>query len=388
MQEEKEGSMKVLRHMAIGMLVAVAAMAMLAAACGGAVSAPAATSAPAKPAAAPTVVAGSEASKPAAAGQAVTPTFQLKMTHHEPEGSKVNAVFNKWADAINQKTNGQVKIQVYPGEVLAKGTDAVSAVSTGIADIGWAIVAFFPGQFPLTEVYNLPVTGVTSSKSGGLALWDLYQSNPEMQKEWSNLKLLGFTSSGTQWISTSKKPVRTIDDVKGLKLRIAGWGGTEFLKGLNASPIAMAPPDMYESLSKGILDGIVFDWQGINSSRLYEVVSYSATMPVILQPQAVIMNPNKWKALPPDIQQVFTDYGGKWLAENAGTGAFDAADQEGLDNFKKINKEVITFSAEEKVKWQAASKPVWAAWVQNVKAKGLDGQKALDQLQEAIAKNK
>ncbi|HEX2987789.1 MAG TPA: TRAP transporter substrate-binding protein DctP, partial [Chloroflexota bacterium] len=236
--------------------------------------------------------------------------------------------------------------------------------------------------------YTLPVTGITTSKWGALSMWDLYQGNADIQTEGESVKLLGFTSSGTQWISTAKKPVRTIDDVKGLKLRIAGWGGTEYLKSLNASPIAMAPPDMYESLSKGILDGIVFDWQGINSSRLYEVVSYASTMPVVMQPQAIMMNQAKWKALPPDIQKVFTDMSGKWLAETGGNEAFDAADQEGIDNFKKLNKEIITYSPEEKAKWQEAAKPIWAAWVKNVKDKGLDGQKALDGLQAAIAKNK
>jgi TRAP-type C4-dicarboxylate transport system substrate-binding protein len=230
--------------------------------------------------------------------------------------------------------------------------------------------------------------GAATSKGGALSMWDLYQGNPDIQKEWESVKLLGFTSSGTQWISTSKKPVRTIDDAKGLKLRIAGWGGTEYLKSLSASPIAMAPPDMYESLSKGILDGIVFDWQGINSSRLYEVLSYASTMPVVMQPQAIMMNQSKWKALPPDIQKVFTDMSGKWLAETGGNEAFDAADQEGIDNFKKLNKEIIIYSPEEKAKWLEAAKPIWAAWVKNVKDKGLDGQKALDQLQAAIAKNK
>ncbi|MHB1161147.1 MAG: TRAP transporter substrate-binding protein [Chloroflexota bacterium] len=384
------------RRLPLGLLAVVLGVGLLATACGGAVSTPQPTSAPPKPAAAEPTKPAAEAAKPAAeapkptaaAQQAATPTYQFKMSHHEPATAKLHLAFEKWANTINQKTNGQVKITIYPGETLAKGRDIVSATQSGITDIGWTIVAFFPGQFPLTEVYQLPVLGVNSSKQGGKALWDVVSANPDIQKEWGNFKLLGFTSSGTQWISTAKKPVRTIDDVKGMKLRVAGWGGTELFKGLGASPINMPPPEMYEALSKGILDGIVFDWQGINSSRLYEVLNYASPMPIILQPQALIMNQNKWKALPPDIQKVFDEFGGKYYAETVGAEGFDSADPEGEANFKKLNKEIINFGPAEVEKWRNAVKPVWKAWVDSVKGKGLDGQKPLDQLLEAISKNK
>ena len=354
---------------------------LLAAGCGGS-AAPAATAAPTKaPAAASTSApaAGAATSQPA-----VAPTYTLKFTHHEPANSKFAVAIDKWANEVNQKTGGKVKIQTYPAETLAKGTDAFPAVQNGIADMGWVIVAFFPGRFPLTEAYSMPVLGVKSSSTGAQALWDLYSQNQEVQKEWSAVHLVGFTSSGPQFIATSKKPVRTMDDVKGLKLRVAGFGGTALFKNLGASPINMAPPDFYDSLSKGVLDGIVFDWQGINSSRLYEVLNYASTMPVIMQPQAVIMNSAKWNSLPPDIQKVITDLGGKYLGKFVGTDAFDAADAEGVDNFKKLNKEIITFSADEQKKWSDAAKPVWKDWVASVQGKG-DGQKALDQLVAAIA---
>lgn len=99
------------------------------------------------------------------------------------------------------------------------------------------------------------------------------------------------------------------------------------------------------------------------------------------------MKKDKWNSLPPDVQKVFNDEGGKYLGEMAATGAFDMADQQGVDNFKKLNKQVITFSPDEVQKWTDAAKPVWAKWVDSAKAKG-DSQKALDETLAAIAKNK
>jgi TRAP-type C4-dicarboxylate transport system substrate-binding protein len=91
--------------------------------------------------------------------------------------------------------------------------------------------------------------------------------------------------------------------------------------------------------------------------------------------------------LPPDVQKVLDEMGGKFGAQMLG-GSFDEADPIGEANFAKLGKEVIKFSTDEQAKWQAAAKPIWAGWVDLMKSKGLDGQAALDQIQQAIAKNK
>jgi len=326
---------------------------------------------------------------PVAWGAAPAPTtvINLKFSHHEPPTGRTGLAFQKWADMVGEKTDGKVKIQVYAAQTLGKGADSYAMVQSGIADIAWAMVGFFPGQFPLTEVYNLPMLGVPSGKIGASALWDYYQGSPAVQKEWANVKVLTTFSSGVQFVSTAKKPVRGLQDVKGQKIRVTAWGATNFIKSMGGSPIAMSPPEMFDAISKGVLDGIVFDWQGIQSSRLYEVLGYATYQPLVQVPQFLIMNPNRWKGLPPDVQKVFEEMGGKFGAQMLG-GAFDEADPIGVENFTKLGKEVIKLSADEQAKWQAAANPIWAEWVAQVKGKGLDGQSALDQVQQAIAKNK
>jgi TRAP-type C4-dicarboxylate transport system substrate-binding protein len=288
---------------------------------------------------------------------------------------------------VGEKTNGRVKIQVFAAQTLGKGPDSYAMVQNGIADIAWLMVGFFPGQFPLTEVYNLPMLGIPSGKAGASALWDYYQSSPAVQKEWASVKVLTTFSSGMQFVNTAKKPVRSLQDIKGQKIRVTGWGTTNFIRSLGGNPIAMSPPEMYDGISKGVIDGMVFDWQGIQSSRLYEVLNYATYTPLVQVPQILAMNPDRWKSLPADIQKVFEEMGGKFGAQMLG-GGFDEADPVGEENFKKLGKEVIKLSADEQAKWQAAAKPIWAGWVDQVKGKGLDGQAALEQIQKAIAKNK
>ena len=375
----------------LGMVAAIAITSLVLACSTPTTTAP--TTAPAKSAAEPTKAAApaQAAAQPTAAPAAkpAGPTINLRFSHHDPSTGLLHPLFVDWGNQIGQKTNGQVSIKVYDSETLAKAREVVTAVQTGVADIGWVIVSFFTGQFPLTEVYNLPIMGQQKSSIGAQAMWDLFQASPDIQKEWSSLKVLAFTSSGPQWIGTSKKPVRTIDDVKGLKIRIAGWGGTELLKVLGASPINMAPNEMYEATSKGTIDGVVFDWMGGDGFKMHEVLNYASTFPIVFQAQVVIMNKQKWDSLPPDVQKVFNDLSGGAMGKAIGVGAFDKADDLFETRFKNTpGKEVITFSAEEQAKWQNAAKPIWTAWVNDVKGKGLDGQKAIDQLQAAIAKYK
>ncbi|WP_338824100.1 Solute-binding protein [Moorella humiferrea] len=314
--------------------------------------------------------------------------INLKLHHHEPPGSRLNQALLKWADEVNQRTGGRVKITLFPGEALGKGKDTYSIVTNGIADIGWLPTALMPGKFPLTEVANLPLLGINSSKNGAKIMWELYQTNQEVQKEYSEVKLLSIFCSGYQLIGTAKKPVNKLEDLKGLKLRTGGYGMTEFLKLMGGSPMNIPPPELYESIEKGVLDGFIFDWQGINSNRLYEVINYAVDVSVAVIPQVFIMNKQKWDSLPPDIQKIFDELSGVYVAELVGEQAYDAANQEGRDYMQKRNKQVRRLTPEEEKQWQEAAKPVWDKWVAEQKAKGLDGQKALDQILQLVAKYK
>ncbi len=322
-----------------------------------------------------------------AAAPAPSTVINLKFSHHEPPAGRIGQGFQRWADMVGEKTNGKVKIQVFPAQTLGKAPDSYPMVQNGIADIAWLSTSFYAGQFPLTEVYNLPMLGVPTAKAGAAALWEFYQGSPAVQKEWSSVKVLVTFSTGMQFVNTAKKPVRTLEDIKGQKIRVAGWGTTNFIRSVGGNPIFVSPPELYDGVSKGVLDGMVFDWQGIQSGRLYEVLSYATYSPVAQIPQLLIMNLDRWKSLPPDIQKAFEEMGGKFGAQMLGA-AFDEADPIGEENFKKLGKEVIKLPADEVARWQAAAKPIWAEWATQMKGKGLDGQAALEQIQQAIAKNK
>ncbi len=334
------------------------------------------SSAPAAPTSAP---AASGAAAPAAKG----PAIELKMSHHEPATGPLGQAYQKWADGIGQKSGGRLKITVFPSETLGKANDAYNDVTGGVADIAWVIPTFTPGQFPLSEMFNMPMIGIENSGMGSKVTWEWYTTNPVMQKEWSNVKVLTGFCNGVFVLGT-KKPVRKLEDANGLKLRASGFGGTNFTKAINASPVNVNPPDIYESMSKGVLDGYFWDWQAIASNRLYEVSSYWVDMTIWNGYNTLVMNKAKWDSLPQDLQKLLDDNSGGNLAQTLSQ-AFDGAKPAAADLIAKAKGEIVTFSPDEQARWKALAKPVWSAWVESVKGK-LDGQAELDKLLAIVQK--
>jgi len=245
----------------------------------------------------------------------------------------------------------------------------------------------------LTEVIQLPfmalaqgkVNGETysSGKVNSLILWTLYKEFPEMQAEWSEVKLLYLWSSSTSFISTVDKSVSNQMDVMGLKLRALPGGETEALKMLGASPVSMPIPEVYEASQRGVLDGMSTVWAQIASQRFYEVFNYYTPMAIVGNPMAVPMNLNTWNSLPADIQDAIWSISGLDGALFAGDTAWGFGERdaafEGMKEAGKVMREV-SMGIGEYDRWKAiAGEPLWKEWIADMEAKGLPGQKLFDE---------
>jgi TRAP-type C4-dicarboxylate transport system substrate-binding protein len=321
------------------------------------------------------------------------PVIELRFGHQNPPTGRLTVKsINVWAKNVEEATKGRVKITLYPAESLFKGMEAWEAVTGGTTDIGWTIMGYFTGRFPLTSVMALPFLSLVSGKvdgkvrSGGAInsriLQELYDTLPEMQAEWKEVKVMTMLCSDPSVLFTAKKPVRNMNDAKGLKLREAGSYPLEMWKLLGASPVTMGMPEAYDSLSKGVLDGMNTTWSAIATFKLYEVLKYWSDVGTVASTQMTVMNLKTWNSLPPDIQQAIMSVSGVKGAELFGDGGwgFDVK-EEMLADATKAGKpmERVELDAGEYEKWkEVAGKPLWSKWVDEMKAKGLNGQKVLD----------
>lgn len=247
--------------------------------------------------------------------------WNLRYATDAPSGPMVDRQL-AWADRVDKATNGRVKVRIYAGATLCQGKDTLAAVKGGVTDFGQAITGYWPGGYPLTEVILLPFAG-KSGEINSLTLWQLYQEFPAIQAEYADVKLIGLMASESYPLATTKKPVRNLEDIKGLKIRAAGGPPTDLTKTLGAVPVTIAMPDTYLSLQKGVVDGLWFSYSSINAFRFHEVTKYVTDVPTSPTVQWLILNLNVWNSFPPDIQNQVMTLGGETFAREWGRDHWD-----------------------------------------------------------------
>ena len=236
----------------------------------------------------------------------------------------------------------------------------------------------------MTEVFDLPL-GFPSGWVATHVSSDFYEKFRPV--EWDGVHLLYINTSGPLVLQTISKPVRTLADLKGLKIRGAGRM-TETLRSLGAIPMPLEMPDVYEALRRAVIDGIMVDLSTLKYWKFAELVSY--VTPTWQLGTGItfycVMNKNKWNALPADIQKIFTETAAEareWQAS-----LWNEMDIEGRDVFKAKGGQILALSDAEAMKWIKAVEPVIAAYKKEMVSQGFkasDVDKWIDFIKERIA---
>lgn len=222
-----------------------------------------------------------------------------------PPSGGSSRTLDEMAKLIGTRSNGLVKIDAYWAQSLSPVTQIVNSTSTGIADIGAVAPAQEPGKLPLSMVGQLPGFG-TDWWALSMAFWDLMNQEP-LLSEYKQHNLLPFSVNFvSDYYLIANKPIRSVADLKGKKIQAAGFF-TKTLSALGAVPLAMTPPEQYEGLQKGIIDGNLAGYAPIGDFKFYEVAKYITTFPFGGRVQPVLINKNSWNKLPADVQKIITD---------------------------------------------------------------------------------
>ncbi|MDP2916498.1 MAG: TRAP transporter substrate-binding protein [Dehalococcoidia bacterium] len=332
--------------------------------------------------------------------------IELRFAHFQPPTNYASTRYlAPWAKKVEEATGGKVKVTVYAGGTLAKETETLTAVQFGVADIGLLVDAYAKGSFPLGEVNSLPFIGLLSGKQDGKTLspglvnslisWELYEKVPELQAEHANLKVkcLFVHTTIPASLVTAKKPVRNLKDLQGLKVRTLPGSQTETMKALGAAPSTLPIPEVYEAAQRGVLDGMVANPAQILNYRFWDVFPYETAVNLGIGNRfSMIMNLEKWNSLPPDVQKGIMSVSGRYGAAFAGEEGYGfGALQEVTEAMTKAGRTMTSINLDpgEEQKWiDVGGKPIWDKWVAEMKAKGLPGQKVLDELLQIQAKYK
>lgn len=258
-----------------------------------------------------------------------------------------------YAKEVEKRTDGKVQITTFPGGTLTKAPMVYDGVVQGISDMGNSCFAYTRGRFPVMEVVDLPMGYPSGKVATCVANAFAKTVNP---KELQDVKVLYVHAHGPGLLHT-KKPVRTLEDLKGMKIRATGLSA-KVVEALGAVPVAMPQGDTYESLQKGVVEGTFGPIEVLKGWKQGEVIDYTTDCSSIGYTTAmfVVMNKDKWNALPDDVKKVMEETAEEWVAVHGK--AWDAADKEGRKFTLSLDNEIITLSDEENAKWRKAVEPI------------------------------
>ena len=329
-------------------------------------------------------VAGLVAAVAPAQAQEVT----LKVHHFLPTSSFAHTLFMQpWCDKIAKESNNRMKCQFYTSMQLG-GTppQLFDQVRDGVADIIWTLPGYTAGRFPSVEAFELPFM-MQSPEATSKALWDYVQIHG--QNEFKDVKLLVTHVHGDGVFHMTGKPVRTMADLRGLKLRAPTRMTNKFIAMLGATPVGMPVPQVGDALAKGVIDGAVVPYEVVPAVKIQELVKYHSetepSEPAFYTATFIwAMNKAKYESLPADLKKVIDANSGPAASGVAGK-AFLQADMEGKKLTTKNTTNVIP--ASELAQWKTLGNRLAADWAKEMEGKGLNGAKMVEDAKGLIAKH-
>ena len=292
-----------------------------------------------------------------------------------------------WADEIEKRTNGKVKIEFYWSQGLAKIPESLDAVSTGLADITFLAIGYFGGQLPLLTVSsNFYLTDKPDAVSK--ALMELYNTVPAVKEELekkNNIRPLTFSGT-TPLIFGARDAWNSFDKFSGKKVRT--FPGLEKpLADLGATPVAISWGEIYVSLERGVIDAYTGTmWDLASLGRFYEKAPYIIDTGVgTYAAGGTFINMDTWKKLPDDIKKVLLEVTQESLKKQPAL--YMQADDKAYGLYKKAGVKTIVFSDAEAAKMRSLTVPKrWDEWVADMEKKGLPGKEVFQKYKAAIKK--
>jgi len=296
----------------------------------------------------------------------------LPPTHHLQ-------VSHQWvASEIEKRTNGRVKIKMYHSESLHTAQNGFAALRSGISDITLAYPIYDPTGFYLAFGGGLPFKFPTAMVAVRV-MEELYPEFIKKEFESTGAMIAYWSVTNNYYVVATRKPVKTLADLKGMKIRSGGGLHADVLKALGAVPVMMPTPEIYASLERGVIDGCFMSPASAISYRLNEVGKYVTALPVATTDVPAAMNPKSFKKLPSDIQdivyQVFRE-GGMNVAEG-----YEHETKKGLEQWVKMGGQVIPVDEKEVGKFRESVKDVDEKWIADCTKAG-KGKEAKEMLQK------
>jgi TRAP-type transport system periplasmic protein len=294
-----------------------------------------------------------------------------------------------WMERVEKDSGGRIKFEAYPAMQLG-GTPVqlYDQARDGVVDVVWTLPANTAGRFPRVEVFELPFI-MSNAEATSKAYWEYVQT--VAPDEFKDTQVLALQVHGPGVIHTADKPVKSVADLRGVKMRAPTRQVNKMLASLGATPVGMPLPQIPDALSKGTIQGCVIPWEVVPSVKVHELTKYHAEFDpaggaLYTTTFVMAMNKNKYNSLPPDLKKIIDKNSGMetsgWLGKTQQAG--DAAGRKAAVDHGNT---IFTVPAAEAQEFRRRSRSIEVEWVEDMNKRGFDGRKLLDTARALIDKH-
>ncbi|MDQ7742948.1 TRAP transporter substrate-binding protein [Hydrogenophaga pseudoflava] len=323
----------------------------------------------------------------ATAGTAMAQTVTLRLHQMLPPQATIPAkAIVPWAQKVEAESGGKIKVQLFHAMQLGGAPPQLfDQAKDGVVDLTWTVLGYTPGRFPKTEVFELPFMS-SSAEASSKAIQEYVEKFAA--DEFKDVKLIAVHTHGPGLFHT-KQPVVGLESLRGMKVRGGSRIINNMLTKLGATPVGMPVPAVTDALSKGTIDGTTIPWEVTPSLKVTELVKNHTTFAgkegLYTQTFAFSMNKASYEKLPPDLKKVIDDNSGQVAAALFGK-AMDDGDKVGREIAVKAGNKITELELAEVQRWKRTASTVETDWINEVKAKGIDGARLASEARALIAK--
>ncbi len=310
-------------------------------------------------------------------GTAVAQERAIKFANQNGKGHPVILGMERFAELVNSRSGGRLKVTVYPGGALGSDQANVSALQGGTLEMASMNSGIFASVVREFAIYDFPFLFANPAEADAVVDGD-FGKRLHARLADKGLVGLAYYELGFRQISNSRRPLNRVEDIAGLKLRvIPNPINVDWVSALGANPTPLPFPELYAALEQRAVDGQENPVPTINSAKLFEVQKHLAITNHQYNPQSVVISKKFWDSL--------SDADRKLLQDAASESARYQREQSralassALDNLKKNGMQVTEFAPAEVAKLRDRMKPVIAKHTASV------GQATVDEVMAALA---
>jgi TRAP-type C4-dicarboxylate transport system substrate-binding protein len=302
-------------------------------------------------------------------------------TWHPPVSREVTTVWIPMLEELKKRSNGRITYTMYAGAALGSGPEHYDIVAKGLSDMGYFTATWTPGRFPLSDVLSSAawVNGKEVGTDIGNAMYEKI-----LKQEFPGVKMIELNGCIQAFLWT-RKPVKSLEDVKGLRIRSPGGQQTNYIKALGAEPVFMPLGDVYLSMETGTIDGIVTCPPLVLAFKLPEVAKFGTVATFGCVTEGVIMNEKSWQNTPDDLKPIIMEVCGNPFRTSGGLNA--EVYETMMKEIESKGVQLHKMPADQEARWFELFQEETRKWVGGLEDKGLPAKEAVKAYNEIAKKH-